>query len=183
MLVANFSWVFKGHFYPRCHWPVNLVVPAWPEWLFAVTVSDHIVPVAAKPSSSCCWVVSLPHNVVCICWELFSLKLPRRLTFCAIWWDSQWSKFGKPSPAITLAFGKVCRVRAGLEAMQSGCGVFCRGVGCRMWLLLGWPSQALWLGLALTPPAADPKLPGSLASWYSQPSRKLCKAHKSSAGE
>lgn len=58
-------------------------------------------------------------------------------------------------------------------------------MGCRMWLLLSWPTQPnlFCLGWPSHLQLQTPEHPGSPATWYSQPGRKLCKAHKSSTGE
>lgn len=103
----------------------------------------HIVPVAAKPSWSCCWVVSLPHNSHLCLLKTFLLVTGQKTHILChlvgqpmvkVWktlsnhhlnfWE------GLQGPSLSGSCWKQHRV---------GVGFSCRGVGCRMWLLLGWP--------------------------------------------
>lgn len=168
---------------------MNLVVPAWPGWLSAVSVSAS--------TTSCLWQHSpaqaalgalLAPQQSCVSVGNFSpWNCPEGSHFVPYGGMANGQRLENslwPSPWLLGRSAGSKLVWKLLVATQGGCGIFCRGVGAGCGCCLvgqAKPTSLAWVGPHIS--SCSPKRPGSPASWYSQPCRKLCKAHKSSTGE
>lgn len=152
---------------------------------------------AAKPTLNCCRVVSLPCNSCVYLLGAFlrgTAFLGQKAShFVPFGGMANGQRLENALQLLALAFGKVCRIQACLEAAGSNAEqvwvfffyrVEAWGAGCDSCLVdQPSPTQPLLLGSPSHLQLQNPERPGSPAVWYSQPSRKLCKAHKSNAGE
>lgn len=139
-----------------CSLPLNPVVLAWPGWLFGVCISASTAPCKAQPEllagQSPCHTTAM-----CACWKLFCLELPflgqkasHFVPFSGMTNGQRLENAFQPLPRLLGRSVESKLVWKLLGAAQSRAGMgFSIGVRCRMWVLLGWPTNLFFLGWPL----------------------------------